>query len=177
MHSKVHSFKSPSRSRIPPSSSHLGPFLSATSRPLSSPLLGGLRRDTRCDATRRDATRRALRSHDVTRAGITHTKENRCESAAVSGPARRREGRDSFEPRLVFASPCVPRTSYFNETVCLSLPLLSLPPPPRSFPLAVSLVNQPTGPLAPSLAFFPFPFVISLSHIAHFSPSRPSLPF
>lgn len=36
-----------------------------------------------------------------------------------------REGRDSFEPRLVFASPCVPRTSYFNETVCLpfSLPL------------------------------------------------------
>jgi len=74
----------------------------------------------------------------------------------------RREGRDSFEPRLVFASPCVPRTSYFNETVCPSLSLslsyflsfsslsffLSLAhltaPPLCSFPLTISLVNQPT---------------------------------
>lgn len=77
----------------------------------------------------------------------------------------RREGRDSFEPRLVFASPCVPRTSYFNETVCLRLflsPVSRLPVSPRlfvhSFPLALSLVTN--GPLSsrtiPSFTIFLF---------------------
>lgn len=86
----------------------------------------------------------------------------------MSGPAGRREGRDSFEPRLVFASPCVPRTSYFNETVCLSLSLsLSLSPPPRSFPLA----NRPTGPLARSRLAPSLSFSLSLSTF-FLSPSR-----
>lgn len=63
--------------------------------------------------------RHALCLHDVTRVGITH--EGRVVYQGVRMCQDRREGRDSFEPRLVFASPCVPRTSYFNETVCLLL--------------------------------------------------------
>lgn len=65
--------------------------------------------------------RHALCSHDVTRVGITHRHEGRVVYQRVRMCQDRREGRDSFEPRLVFASPCVPRTSYFNETVCLPL--------------------------------------------------------
>lgn len=98
--------------------------------------------------------RHALCSHDVTHVGITHRHEV---YQGVRMCQDRREGRDSFEPRLVFASPCVPRTSYFNEIVCLSAALLlSLifflscsffllrTSFLCSFPLTISLVNQPT---------------------------------
>lgn len=121
--SKVHSFKSSTRSRPPP----LPPSPRLTFLLFFLP-------------PRRPGRPSTLRSHDVTRAGITHAPGNRCESANVSGPARRREGRDSFEPRLVFASPCVPRTSYFNETICLCF----------SFSLLFPLLP----PVSPSSSFF-----------------------
>lgn len=93
----------------------------------------------------------ALRSHDVTRVGQReHHRSTRKPCASGhgcvrtgerdrergGGKERERKGRDSFEPRLVFASPCVPRTSYFNETVC-SAPSLS--PLPYSSRLSSSL--------------------------------------
>lgn len=157
----THSFKSLSRSYFFPhvyfaSSSFLS-FLLAI-RLLSSHFL-----------------RHALGSHDVTRVGITH--EDRVVyqgDADVSWPER--EGRDSFEPRLVFASPCVPRTSYFNETVCPPFPLFlfyifsllptSPPLPLCSFPLAISLVSQPTDrpvglssrTISSRISFFPLSF-------------------
>lgn len=95
------------------------------------------------------------------------------------------EGRDSFEPRLVFASPCVPRTSYFNETVYSALfPAVSLSPLRAAARLASWFLssrrlaqNRPTGRLSrlslvsalvrPSLYF-------SLSLLSH-PPFRASL--
>lgn len=122
----MHSFKSPPRSPLSPPFLHHPSFLS-----FSSPARRFSPHLQRRSTTRRGATRSALHSHDVTRVGTTvHRYEKRVPASTdVSGP-NREEGRDSFEPRLVFASPCVPRTSYFNETVCLcrslSLSLFSL---------------------------------------------------
>lgn len=162
MHSKVHSFKSPSRAHCQPS------FLLFFLPPRRPPTLPTRRPSARCYATLG-----ALRSHDVTRAGITHTRTG----ARVSGPARRREGRDSFEPRLVFASPCVPRTSYFNETVSASAVLSLSFFLPLAFSSSSSLslfssrrlarepTDRPTGPLARS-RLAPSLFLSSFYHLA-----------
>lgn len=110
VHSEVHSFKSPSRSF---------PFPAATPSRRSPSFLFFSPSASFSPHLRRHA----LCSHDVTRVGITHRHEGRVVYQRVRMCQDRREGRDSFEPRLVFASPCVPRTSYFNETVCLPLSL------------------------------------------------------
>lgn len=152
----MHSFKSPPRSPLSPPFLHHPSFLS-----FSSPARRFSPHLQRRSTTRRGATRSALHSHDVTRVGTTvHRYEKRVPASTdVSGP-NREEGRDSFEPRLVFASPCVPRTSYFNETVCLcrslSFSFFSFAPfccSPRllfalSLPLSRSWTNRPTGPLS-----------------------------